>query len=120
MTNSPAPDAHDRVVLAVSLVPAGRVASYGDIGRLTGVGPRQVGAILRDTDVEVPWWRILGHDGVLAPLARARPHWDAEGIEVRPNGRGCRIRAHRADLADLATEYLLAAAARGWPVTEPD
>ncbi len=118
MTSSPAPDAHDRVVLAVGLVPPGRVVSYGDIARIVGAGPRQVGSILKHTEADVPWWRVLGHDGVLIPLAKARPHWDAEGIVVRPDGRGCRIRAFRADLTELATEYLLAASERGWPVAE--
>lgn len=114
MTNSP--DAHDRVTLAVSLVPPRFVATYGDIGAIAGVGPRQVGSILKRTEVEVPWWRIVGHSGVLVPLASARPHWEAEGIQVRPDGRGCQIRRYRTDLAELATEYLLAASERGWQI----
>lgn len=117
MTNSP--NTHDQVRLAVSLVPPGRVATYGDIGAITGVGPRQVGSILKHTDVAVPWWRIVGHDGVLVPVVAARPHWDAEGIGVRPDGRGCRIRCYRADLAELATEYRVAASELGWPIREP-
>lgn len=113
-----APGPVDRVRLAVSLVPAGRVASYGNIGAITGVGPRQVGAIMRDHSEGLPWWRIVSHDGVLVPLAAARPHWAAEGIDVRPDGRGCRIASYRADLAELATEYLLLAIGRGWDIVE--
>ena len=112
------PDPVDRVRLAVSLVPAGRVASYGDIGAFTGVGPRQVGAIMRDHSEGLAWWRIVSHDGVLAPLAAARHHWADEGIEVRPDGRGCRIASYRADLAELATEYQLLAVERGWDIVE--
>lgn len=109
-----APGPVERVRLAVSLVPAGRVVSYGDIGALTGVGPRQVGAIMRDASAGLPWWRVVSHDGVLVPLASARVHWDAEGIEVRPDGLGCRMRLFRADLGELADEYRFAAAERGW------
>lgn len=118
MTSSSA-DAAARVLLAVGLVPPGSVASYGDIARVVGVGPRQVGAVLRRGGGDVPWWRIVAHDGVCHLLQQARPHWDAEGIEVRPDGRGCSMRRHRADLTELATEYLLAASERGWPVDEP-
>ena len=98
----------DRVLLAVAQVPPGRVASYGDIGALTGVGPRQVGAIMRDHGDAVPWWRVVAHDGVLVPLEKARAAWAAEGIEVRAHGRGCRIRVFRADLAALADDYRVA------------
>lgn len=95
----------ERVRLAVEQVPPGRVASYGDIGAIVGVGARQVGAIMRDHSDGVPWWRIVSHDGVLHPLAKALPHWEAEGIEVRPDRRGCRMRDYRADLIQLAVDY---------------
>ncbi len=112
------PPAAERVLAAVSLVPPGRVVSYGDIGALTGVGPRQVGAIMREHGASVAWWRVVSHDGTLAPLAKARDHWAAEGIVVRPDGRGCRMRTHRADLAGLAGEYFLLAGERGWDIVE--
>lgn len=95
----------ERVRLAVSLVPWGRVVSYGDIGAITTVGARQVGAIMRDHSEGLAWWRVVSHDGTLMPLAAALPHWDAEGIEVRSDGRGCRMAAYRADVAELADEY---------------
>ncbi|WP_282004877.1 MGMT family protein [Propioniciclava sinopodophylli] len=107
------PDAIARVLLAVAQVPPGRVASYGDIGAIAGVGPRQVGAILRDHGDAVPWWRIVSRDGVLVPLAKARPRWEAEGIEIRPDGRGCRMREFRADLAQLALDYRVASVESG-------
>ncbi len=113
-----APGPVDRVRLAVSLVPVGRVASYGDICAITGVGPRQVGAIMRDQSEGLAWWRIVSHDGVLVPLAAALPRWADEGIEVRPDGRGCRIATYRADLAELVAEYLFEAAERGWGIVD--
>lgn len=107
-----------RVLLAVAQVPAGRVASYGDIGALTGIGPRQVGSIMREHGDSVPWWRIVSHDGVLVPLEKARPRWAAEGIDVRPDGRGCRMGRFRADLAQLADDYRMAVLDVGGNITE--
>jgi len=93
------------VLLAADLVPPGRVASYGDLGRLAGVGPRQVGAIMRERGSEVAWWRIVNASGVLpAPLAaRAAEHWDAEAI-AHADGR-VPMRRHRVDAAQLAAAY---------------
>ncbi len=102
----------ERVLRAVEQVPAGRVVSYGDLAALVGIGPRQVGSILRHWGDNVTWWRVTGHAGDFHAdlLARARPHWDEEGIRVKPNGRGCRIADHRADLSALAADYARATA----------
>lgn len=94
-----------RVLLAVDQVPPGRVASYGDIGAVAGVGPRQVGAIMREHGHEVAWWRIVSAAGGLpAPLrAKASAHWDAEGIlhaDGRVDLQGCHV-----DRAALALAY---------------
>lgn len=97
----------ERVLRAVELVPAGRVVSYGDLAALVGTGPRQVGWVMRHWGSGVAWWRVTSHAGDLRGelLDRARPHWDAEGIAVKPNGLGCRIADHRADLVALAAEH---------------
>lgn len=107
----------ERVLRAVELVPPGRVVSYGDLAALVRTGPRQVGSIMRHWGAGVPWWRVTGHAGGLGGdlLARARPHWDAEGIGVRPDGLGCRIAVHRADLVELAGRYERAVADLGAP-----
>jgi methylated-DNA-protein-cysteine methyltransferase-like protein len=34
-----------------------------------------------------------------------RERWAAEGILLKPNGRGCSIARYRADLARLDTDY---------------
>jgi len=103
----------DRVLLAVEQIPPGRVAAYGDIGRITGTSPRQVGAILRHYGSDVPWWRVVGASGDPGGslLAQARPHWAIEGIVVKPNGLGCRMADHRADQVALAHAYRTALAA---------
>lgn len=108
-----------RVLLAVQQVPAGRVATYGDIGAVTGVGARRVGAILAQHGSTVPWWRVVGHDGVLAPLKEARGYWAAEGIRVRADGRGCTIAAYRADFFQMAADYVVAARDLGWDLPQP-
>lgn len=97
----------ERVLRAVEQVPEGRVVSYGDLAELVGTSPRQVGSVMRHWGGTVPWWRVTSHAGDFGGdlLARARPHWDAEGIRVKPNGLGCRIRDYRADLATLAADY---------------
>ncbi|RIK14370.1 MAG: cysteine methyltransferase [Acidobacteria bacterium] len=102
----------ERVLRAVEQVPPGRVVSYGDLADLVGTGPRQVGAIMRHWGGNVTWWRVTSHAGDLGGdlLARARPHWDEEGIEVKPNGLGCRIAVYRADLGRLAADYARAVA----------
>ena len=97
----------ERVLRAVELVPPGRVVSYGDVAALVGIGPRQVGSIMRHWGCNVAWWRVVSHAGDVGGdlLTRARPHWDEEGIRVKPNGLGCRIADYRADLVALAAGY---------------
>ncbi|PWI09970.1 cysteine methyltransferase [Streptomyces sp. NWU339] len=56
----------DDVREAVLAIPAGSVASYGDIGRRIGVGPRQVGHAMSLLDENVPWWRVVHSDGTPA------------------------------------------------------
>lgn len=63
---------HDRVREIISAVPAGRVASYGDIAAIAGLrSARQVGWILREDGSDLPWHRILRADGTPAPQLRS-------------------------------------------------
>lgn len=96
----------ERVLLAVELIPSGSVVSYGDIAELTGTGPRQVGAVLRDHGHETAWWRVTNAAGELPIqlLADAGAHWDAERIERKRNGRGCVLQ--RPDMHQLADAYV--------------
>lgn len=97
----------ERVLTLVELVPRGRVVSYGDLGKIVGIGPRQVGSFMRHHSEGLTWWRITNAAGDLpAPLlTQACPHWADEGILVKPNGLGCRIADYRADLEALETAY---------------
>lgn len=86
-----------QVLDAVARVPEGRVASYGDIGRVVGVDARFVGRIMARYGSEVAWWRVTNRDGELPEhlVGEAIVHWRDERIEVRPDGRGCVIARHR-------------------------
>lgn len=91
----------ERVLRVVEVIPAGRVAAYGEVGSVVGVGPRLVGRILRTWGSGVPWWRVTNASGDHPLLARALPYWETEGITVKPNGRGCRMAEFGADLTQL-------------------
>ena len=97
----------EMVLRAVDLIPRGRVVAYGDLGRIVGIGPRQVGSVMSRYGDGVTWWRVTNASGGFAPdlLERARPHWLDEGILVRPSGGGCRIDEHRADLEVLERQW---------------
>lgn len=97
----------ERVLVCVELVPSGRVVAYGDIGGIVGRGPRWVGRVLAQHGADVPWWRVTNAAGRFPEplLRRAYDHWRDEGIALTPDGRGCRIGAHRADLAALGEAY---------------
>ncbi|MGW4903071.1 MGMT family protein [Streptomyces albidoflavus] len=58
----------DEVREAVLTIPAGSVASYGEIGRHLGTGPRQVGRAmsLLGEETGLPWWRVVHADGTPA------------------------------------------------------
>lgn len=102
----------EQVLRAVELVPRGTVVSYGDIATIVGIGPRHVGNVLAHYASDLPWWRVTNSRGELpAPLlARALPQWEAEGIQLKPDGLGCRIQSHRPDLHELAECWARSAA----------
>jgi alkylated DNA nucleotide flippase Atl1 len=64
----------DEVREAVLTIPAGSVASYGEIGRHLGMGPRQVGRAmsLLGEDTGLPWWRVVHADGTPATCHEGR------------------------------------------------
>ncbi|WP_229797651.1 MGMT family protein [Jeongeupia chitinilytica] len=76
-------------------VPAGRVATYGDIARLAGFPrhSRQVGVALRQVGSEVPWHRIVNHEGRISRRGLdgndelQRYLLEAEGVMFDAEGR---------------------------------
>ncbi len=97
----------ERVLRAVEQIPRGRLVSYGDIGGIVGIGPRQVGWVMRHYGSNVTWWRVVNASGdpPLGLLDDVRARWADEGVSIKPNGRGARLADHRADLAVLAQAY---------------
>ncbi|KAB7745167.1 cysteine methyltransferase [Nostocoides sp. F2B08] len=97
----------ERVLRAVELVPRGRLVSYGDLAALVGIGPRQVGSVMRHWGGNVTWWRVTNARGELPEHLRdeAAARWAAEGILLGRGGRGAPIGDYRADLAALATDW---------------
>lgn len=63
----------------------GFVATYGDVGRLVGISPRQAGREVSRVPDDVPWWRVVRADGVPAACrgGRAIALLESEGVAIR-------------------------------------
>jgi methylated-DNA-protein-cysteine methyltransferase-like protein len=88
---------HARILAVVRRIPRGRVATYGQVARLAGIGPhpRLVGyalAALAEAS-DVPWHRVVNAHGRVSP--RATPGADSlqrallerEGVAFDARGR---------------------------------
>ncbi len=91
------PSLYQQIYQMVSLIPQGRVASYGQIARLIGLprNARQVGyalAVLPE-EHEIPWHRVVNIKGEISARSKAgyedyqRILLEDEGIEFSPAGR---------------------------------
>ena len=85
-----------RIYAAVRRIPRGRVATYGQIAELAGLGghARQVGYALAALDGDrLPWHRVVNARGEVSPRARPgaedeqRARLEAEGIVFDASGR---------------------------------
>lgn len=90
-------DLHARIHAVVRRIPRGRVATYGQIAELAGLGrqPRLVGyalAALPD-DAPVPWHRVVNAQGRVSPRATPgadrlqRALLEREGVRFDRSGR---------------------------------
>ena len=94
-----APDLHksDAILAAVQAIPAGRVATYGQVAELAGLPGRArlVGRVLGQLpdDSAVPWHRVIGASGRLSPRGDGSSVTEQallladEGVDVGPGGR---------------------------------
>ena len=59
---------HDRIFEAVRLIPAGSVATYGQIANIVGCSPRVVGYAMHSVSAEddVPWQRVINSKGKIS------------------------------------------------------
>jgi alkylated DNA nucleotide flippase Atl1 len=79
----------EAVLAVVADIPAGRVATYGDVAALLcSRGARAVGQVMARYGSDVPWWRVVRAGG--RPPAghadAARPRYEAEGVPLRLTG----------------------------------
>ena len=79
------------ILAVVEEIPAGCVASYGQIAVLTGRerNARLVGRVLSMAEYygDYPCHRVVNHAGRLAPVfVQQRGLLEAEGVTFRPNG----------------------------------
>lgn len=91
------PDINNRIWQVVALIPAGQVATYGDVAHHAGLGraARRVGRALRQLpeDTRIPWHRVINSAGRLSlPAASAagkqqRKRLTEEGIDFAASGR---------------------------------
>ena len=63
-------DSQERIYSALNAIPAGKVASYGQLAKLAQLpnGARQVGRVLSQLpkDTSLPWHRVLRANGQIA------------------------------------------------------
>jgi methylated-DNA-protein-cysteine methyltransferase-like protein len=85
---------YERIYAVVRQIPYGRVASYGQVGKLVGCTARQVGyALHASLGEDVPWQRVINSQGKISPhgdgIGTAMQHTllVAEGVKFDPNGR---------------------------------
>ena len=88
---------YERVYRIVRRIPAGRVATYGQVAELAGLHgqARQVGYALHALQEEstVPWHRVLNAKGEISPRSGGDNHLlqrlllEKEKIQVGLNGR---------------------------------
>ncbi len=90
------PDAHAaRILGAVQRIPAGHVATYGQVAELAGMPRRArlVGRVLGHHELAegVPWHRVIGSAGHIAARGggevEQRRRLSAEGVQFSDSGR---------------------------------
>lgn len=99
----------ERVLRAVECIPCGSVATYGDIGDVTGESVRVIGRVLALWGSNVPWWRVCNSKGEIpGHSAEALELWLADKLPVKAQGSlklvDCRVNV--AELKDqVATVF---------------
>lgn len=84
-----------RIYRVTKEIPAGKVATYGQIARIAGAStPRMVGyAMAGAGSKDVPWWRVVNAQGMISPRnnpfseLQQRDLLEHEGITFKSNDR---------------------------------
>ena len=58
---------YQRVYALVRLIPAGQVATYGQLARLCGCTARQTGYAMAAAPSDIPWHRVINSRGEISP-----------------------------------------------------
>jgi alkylated DNA nucleotide flippase Atl1 len=88
----------ERIVEVVQQIPAGFVASYGDVGRRIGVSGLVAGRLMSKVRDPNPWWRVIGSDGGF-PITKKDPNlFEIQTSRLRQEGIGF-LSTERADIA---------------------
>ncbi len=78
------------IYAVVSRVPAGRVATYGQIARLAGIPghARQVGYALSALHDQgpVPWHRVVNARGMISPRSGGSPMEEVQRLRLEAEG----------------------------------
>jgi methylated-DNA-protein-cysteine methyltransferase-like protein len=90
-------DRDQRIYAVVRRIPRGRIATYGQVAQLAGLGrhARQVGYALHSLDAgdRLPWHRVLNAQGRVSPRAEPggdrvqRAMLEREGVRFDAAGR---------------------------------
>lgn len=102
---------NQRIYAVIADIPAGRVASYGQIAEIAGIprGARQVAYALRclPRGHELPWFRIITASGKLAfdegsqPFRTQRDRLRDEGVRVEKGKVDMKVFRWQPDLDEL-------------------
>lgn len=86
----------DRVIAIVRVIPAGRVATYGQVAGLAGRprAARVIGGILRAADEDIPWHRVVNASGGISTYRIGA----GDLQEALLRSEGVTIRDHKIDL----------------------
>lgn len=90
-----ASDAYERIYQAVRLIPPGRVATYGQVAHVAGLGrqARMVGYALHACDEDLPWHRVINARGEISTRSDPfyeelqRERLEEEGVAFDARGR---------------------------------
>lgn len=98
----------ERVLRAVECIPCGSVATYGDIGDVTGESARVIGRVLALWGSNVPWWRVCNSKGEIpGHSAEALELWLADKLPVKAQG-SLKLVDCRVNIAELKTQVVAA------------
>lgn len=86
---------HDRIYEIIDEIPAGQVATYGQISKIAGCGARVVGYALSSLPADRPlcWHRVVNAKGEISLRSSGDNHWKQrrmlqdEGVTFDKKGR---------------------------------